>query len=168
MKKQSIGVSFHNIYDEIRKILFEARAKAWKAVNSAMVEAYWNVGRLIVEKEQVGKKRAAYGEAVLADISSRLTEEFGKGFDLTNLRKMRQFYLTFPKRDAARLESTKSQKRDPLRSELSWSHYRLLLRVENEQARLWYINEAADQRSSTRQLERQINAFYYERLNLSL
>ena len=129
-----------------------------------MVEAYWNVGRLIVEKEQGGEKRAAYGEAVLSELSNRLTAEFGQGFDLTNLRKMRQFYLMFPKRGAARLESAKAQKRDSLRPELSWTHYRLLLRVENKQAREWYMQEAVEERWSTRQLERQISALYYARL----
>lgn len=100
----------------------------------------------------------------MADISVRLTNEFGKGFDLTNLRKMRQFYLMFSKRGAVRLESAKPQKPDFLRRELTWTHYRLLLRVEDENAREWYMKEAAEQNWSSRQMERQINSFYYQRL----
>ncbi len=94
-----------------------------------MVQAYWQVGRLIVEDEQNGKHRAEYGKKVLAELAEWLTTEFGEGFDASNLRYMRQFYQAFPKCDA-------------LRHELSWTHYRLLLRVENEQARTWYMNEA--------------------------
>jgi predicted nuclease of restriction endonuclease-like (RecB) superfamily len=116
-----------------------------------MVTAYWNVGRLIVEDEQQGNTRAEYGKAILADLSKRLTDEFGKGFDERELRRIRQFYLVFPKWDA-------------LRPELTWTHYRLLIRVQNEQARLWYMNEAAEQTWSSRQLDRQISVLYYERL----
>lgn len=162
--RREIQASERILYSQIRDILHKARNKAYRSVNFIMVEAYWNVGRLIVEEEQKGQKRAAYGEAVLADLSDRLINEFGKGFDITNLRKMRQFYLMFSKRDAVRLESAEPQKRDSLRPELSWTHYRLLLRVENKEARIWYMNEAVDQNWSTRQLERQICAFYYERL----
>jgi predicted nuclease of restriction endonuclease-like (RecB) superfamily len=116
-----------------------------------MVTAYWNVGRLIVEDEQQGNTRAEYGKAILADLAKRLTDEFGKGFDERELRRIRQFYLVFPKWDA-------------LRPELTWTHYRLLIRVQNEQARLWYMNEAAEQTWSSRQLDRQISVLYYERL----
>ena len=116
-----------------------------------MVTAYWNIGRLIVEDEQQGHIRAEYGKSVLSDLSKRLTEEFGKGFTEANLRNMRQFYLCFPNCYA-------------LRSELTWTHYRLLIRVQNEKARLWYMNEAAEQTWSSRQLDRQISVLYYERL----
>jgi predicted nuclease of restriction endonuclease-like (RecB) superfamily len=167
------------LYHEIRAVLESARARAYHAVNAAMVQAYWHIGRLIVEHEQGGAKRAAYGEAVLNDLSRRLMAEFGRGFDITNLRKMRQFYRMFEIRDAVRLESGK-RKRDaarlasgvePIRhtacDELSWSHYRLLMQVENPAAREWYMNEAADQHWSTRQLDRQIAVLYYERLLVS-
>ena len=107
------------LFAEIRQILINARKTAYKAVNFAMVTAYWNIGRLIVEDEQQGNTRAEYGKAVLADLSVRLTEEFGKGFTEANLRNMRQFYLFFPNCYA-------------LRSELTWTHYRLLIRVQNE------------------------------------
>jgi predicted nuclease of restriction endonuclease-like (RecB) superfamily len=172
----SLARSAEPLYQEIRAVLESARAGVYRAVNAAMVQAYWQVGRLIVEHEQSGAKRAAYGEAVLDDLSRRLMAEFGCGFDVTNLRKMRQFYRMFEIRDAVRLESGKA-KRDaarlvsgvePIRhtvgDELSWSHYRLLMQVENPAAREWYMNEATDQHWSTRQLDRQISALYYERL----
>lgn len=136
---------------DIREVLLSARKTAYKAVNFAMVSAYWNVGRLIVEDEQHGQARAEYGKAVLAELSDKLTEEFGKGFDERELRRMRQFYCVFPKWDT-------------LRPELTWSHYRLLIKVKDEQARMWYMNEAADQTWSSRQLDRQISVLYYERL----
>ena len=147
---QTLSNSSH-LFAEIREVLVTARRTAYKAVNFAMVTAYWNVGRLIVEDEQKGNIRAEYGKAVLADLSKRLTDEFGKGFDERELRRIRQFYLVFPKWDA-------------LRPELTWTHYRLLIRVQNEQARLWYMNEAAEQTWSSRQLDRQISVLYYERL----
>lgn len=147
---QTLSASSH-LFAEIREVLVTARRTAYKAVNFAMVTAYWNVGRLIVEDEQKGHIRAEYGKAILADLSIRLTNEFGKGFDERELRRIRQFYLVFPKWDA-------------LRPELTWTHYRLLIRVQNEQARLWYMNEAAEQTWSSRQLDRQIAVLYYERL----
>ncbi len=141
----------NSLFASIREILASARQTAYKAVNFAMVTAYWNIGRLIVEDEQQGNARAEYGSAVLEELSIKLTEEFGKGFTTANLRNMRQFYLCF-------------QNCYTLRSELTWSHYRLLIRVQDEQARLWYMNEAAEQAWSSRQLDRQISVLYYERL----
>jgi len=116
-----------------------------------MVESYWQIGQLIVEEEQNGKERADYGPYLIAELSKRLTVDFGKGFTETNLRYMRMFFLTFPIRHA-------------LRDELTWTHYRLLTKVENERARTFYLTEAIEARWSTRQLERQINSFYYERI----
>lgn len=172
----SLARAAEPLYGEIRAVLEAARTGAYRAVNAAMMHAYWNVGRLILEHEQGGVKRAAYGEAVLDDLSRRLMAEFGRGFDITNLRKMRQFYRMFEIRDAVRLESGKT-KRDAARlvstvetirhtayDELSWSHYRLLMQVENPAAREWYMREAAEQHWSTRQLDRQISVLYYERL----
>ena len=142
----------------------KARSSAYRAVNLALVQAYWHVGYLIVEHEQEGKERAEYGKALLKELSGRLSGEFGKGFDVTNLRKMRQFYLLFSKRDAMSPDSMEIGKTHSLRGELSWTHYRLMLRVENDKAREWYMNEATDQNWSTRQLDRQISTLYYERL----
>ena len=115
-----------------------------------MVEAYWNIGKSIIE-EQGGNEKAEYGTGFLKELSKQMTQDFGKGFTVANLKNMRQFYLTFPNGYA-------------LRSELSWTHYRLLMRVENENAREFYMQEAVKSQWSTRQLERQINSFFYERL----
>ncbi len=139
------------LFNSIKDVLEKARSTAYRAVNVAMVLAYWEIGRLIVEDEQQGKQRADYGKAVLKELSMRLTKEYGKGFDESNLRYMRLFFNAFPIRDA-------------LRHELTWSHYRLLLRAENEEAREYYLKESIETHWSTRALERQINSFYYERL----
>jgi predicted nuclease of restriction endonuclease-like (RecB) superfamily len=157
-REELITTGNDTLYLSIRGVLESARSSAYRAVNAAMVEAYWQVGRLIVEHEQGGEKRAAYGEAVLADLSRRLTAEFGPGYTVTNLKYMRQFYTAFPIGHAVRDESP------ALPPELSWTHYRLLLRVADERAREWYMREAAAQHWSTRQLDRQISVLYYERL----
>jgi predicted nuclease of restriction endonuclease-like (RecB) superfamily len=165
-------------YELIAEALRTARLKAYRAVNFVMVEAYWNIGRMIVEEEQQGKERAEYGAFLIKNLSRRLGEEFGKGYDERNLRYFRQFFLSFPIRNAVRSESPDSHKTrslpdksegicHALRSELTWTHYRLLMRVEDEKARSYYLEEAVDQNWSTRALERQINSLYYERLLMS-
>ena len=113
----SLAGSAEPLYREIRAVLEAARTGAYRAVNTAMVQAYWQVGRLIVENEQGGRKRAAYGEAVLDDLSLRLTADFGRGFDVRNLRYMRQFYLAFPVDGAAAPDVPSSTNRNALRSE---------------------------------------------------
>lgn len=135
----------------LREIIQTARQQALRAVDAVQVQTCWRIGQHIVEFEQGGAARAAYGKRLLADLADRLTEEFGKGFDASNLRYMRLFYQAFSKCDA-------------LRHELSWTHYRSLLRVDDATARLWYMNEAVDQNWSTRALDRQIGTLYYERL----
>ena len=151
MNKQNISSKLsENIYSQIKQVLIQARATVLTTVNTAMVQAYWHVGKLI-DETQGGEERAAYGDELLKSISVRLTKEFGKGFDASNLRNMRMFYLSFPKCDA-------------LRHELSWTHYRALIRVSNPKAREYYAKEAAAGKWSTRQLERQIATQYYERL----
>lgn len=137
-------------YEEIKNILVTARNKVYQTANFTMVEAYWNIGKSIIE-EQGGNEKAEYGTGLLKELSKQMTQDFGKGFTVSNLKNMRQFYLTFPNGYA-------------LRSELSWTHYRLLMRVENENAREFYMQEAVKSQWSTRQLERQINSFFYERL----
>ena len=163
-------------FDEsIAEVLRTARSNAYRAVNFVMVEAYWNVGRMIVEEEQHGKERAEYGEALLRGLSKRLNEDFGRGFGVSNLFAFRQFYLAFPIFRAVRgiFGNHEFDGHEPssissgLRRELTWTHYRLLIRVEGSEAREWYMNEAADQNWSTRALERQINSLYYERLLIS-
>lgn len=135
----------------LRELIQNSRDQARRAVDQIQVHTCWRVGYHIVEFEQGGAVRAAYGKRLLADLAERLTAEFGKGFDASNLRYMRLFYKVFPNCDA-------------LRHELSWTHYRALLRVENDEARQWYMHEAADQHWSTRALDRQIGTLYYERL----
>jgi len=120
-----IVLSEKEVYSNIRTVLANARQKAYSAIKLAMVEAYWEIGRQI---EQAVGDRAEYGKGLLQYISIRLTKEFGKGFDETNLRKMRQFYQTFPIQDALRLE-------------LSWTHYRLLMKVNEPKRREFYLNE---------------------------
>lgn len=141
-------------YREIKAILQNARNKTYQAINTAMVETYWQIGKRIVEQEQHGENRAAYGESILKKLSKILLSEFGKGFSYANLRNFRQFYLTYP--DIKNCYA--------LRSKLSWTHHRLIMRVENEEARLYYIKECEAQSWSTRVLERNINSQYYMRL----
>jgi predicted nuclease of restriction endonuclease-like (RecB) superfamily len=141
-------------YLSIKGILEKARSTAYRAVNVAMVQAYWEIGRIIVEEEQKGAERAEYGKGLIKELSRRLTKDYGRGFDESNLRNMRLFYQTFPNCDA-------------LRHELSWTHYRLLLRIEKEEARNFYMLESVKNNWSTRELERQINSLLYERLALS-
>ena len=146
--------SFQQTYERIKAILSEARARAYRAINTAMVAAYWEIWRVIVEQQQQGQQRAEYGKALLEELSSRLKSDFGKGFDPSNLAKMRAFYLAYPILDA-------------VRPELSWTHYRLLLRVDKAEARAFYEAEAVNARWSTRELERQIHSLLFERLALS-
>mgnify|MGYP001244577531 CR=1 FL=1 len=197
-----------NFYEDIKQILDKARSAAFRTVNFLMVESYWNIGRLIVEEEQKGKKRAEYGKYLIKELSESLTKDFGKGFDVSNLRYIRLFYLAFPISDAVRhtfkyeknsnihavSDESKKQKnkklnavssqfpeqsiqdaarhefvdlKSYLRPELSWTHYRILLKLEKEEARYFYMNEAANSNWSTRELERQINSLLFERLALS-
>jgi predicted nuclease of restriction endonuclease-like (RecB) superfamily len=162
-------------YQSIAEILQNARRNTYHAINFTMVEAYWNVGRMIVEEEQKGKATASYGEALIRNLSARLTIDFGKGFNISNVFAFRQFYLSFSKfrtvrgisaNDVLGVENPRSTP-SILRRELSWSHYRLLIRIEKEKVREWYMSEAAEQNWSTRALERQINSLYYERLIMS-
>jgi len=204
-------LTINKTYKAVKEILEAARSTAYRAVNFAMVQAYWNIGRVIVEEEQRGKATAGYGEYLIKELAECLTKEFGKGFTISNIKYFRQFYLSFSighavrgqsqssgkivnalrsqslpdkihhalrdesvstqKADAVRHTSITSQKshalRDELpfvRQELSWTHYRLLLKVERPDVRKFYLDECIASNWSTRQLERQINSFYYERL----
>jgi len=148
-----------DFFDAVANIIRAAHKKAFRTINKVMVEAYWDVGRMIVEEEQQGQERAEYGAFLISNLSLRLTDEFGKGYTETNLRYFRQFYATFPALSFAEI-------RHALRDELTWTHYRLLLRVENPEARSWYLDEAAAQNWNTRDLNRQINSLYYERLHM--
>ena len=144
---EGAALSHTDLHQAIRSLLLTTRAQVRQTVNTAMVQTYWHIGRMIVEDEQGGQKRAAYGKQVLPELAKRLSEEFGAGFDVSNLRNMRQFFQSFPIRDALRLE-------------LSWTHYRSLIRIDYPQARDWYAKEAAEQGWSVRALDRQISTLY--------
>jgi predicted nuclease of restriction endonuclease-like (RecB) superfamily len=140
-----------DLHQAIRALLLAARVQVRQTVNTAMVQTYWHIGRMIVEDEQGGQKRAAYGKQVLPELAKRLSEEFGSGFSVQSLWKYRQFYQCFPILSA-------------LRRELTWTHYKSLLRIESLAAREWYAKEAVEQGWSVRALDRQISTLYYERL----
>jgi predicted nuclease of restriction endonuclease-like (RecB) superfamily len=139
---------------DIREILAKARQNAYTAINFSMIQAYWQIGKRIVEQEQQGEKRAVYGEQVLKELSIALTTEFGKGFSSSNLRNFRQFYLTYPDEQICYTVCSK----------LTWSHNRLIMRVDDPKARNWYLTEAAQQGWSVRVLDRNIDTLYYQRL----
>jgi len=148
MKKEIMNRRF---YENVKNVLVKARGNIYRTINFEMVTAYWDVGRLIIEEEQKGKQKSDYGEYLLKNLSSSLTRDFGNGFSEQSLRNMRQFYRIFP------IRST-------LWSELTWSHYKILIRVENENARKFYGDECVKSNWSVRALERQVYSFYYERL----
>ncbi len=151
---QALTVLPPDLLASLRDLIAQSRQQVLRAVDSVQVMTYWQIGQHIVEFEQQGENRAVYGARLLPQLAQQLSQEFGKGFDATNLRHMRAFYFAFPIRDA-------------VRRELGWTHYRLLLRVQNEQARQWYVSETISQNWSSRALERQIGSMYYERLLLS-
>lgn len=149
-----LTVNIDVLLGQLRGLIAEARTQAMRTVDVIQVRTCWEIGRHIVEFEQGGQARATYGKKLLPRLAESLTREFGRGFDVTNLRHMRGFYLAFPIRDT-------------VRRELSWSHYRSLLRVSNKEARAWYTNEAALHNWSVRALDRQIGTLYFERLLIS-
>lgn len=139
---------------EIKQTIAQARQKAYAAINTAMVEAYWNIGRQIVTEEQNGKDRATYGKEIIKNISKELTAEFGKGFSERNIRNFRQFYITFPNIEIWQTLSAK----------LSWSHFQLVLKISDPKAQEYYLTEAAANMWSVRTLDRNIATMYYQRL----
>jgi len=143
-------LSTNELFIAIKEIINQSRLKIFRAANSALLQSYWQIGKLIVEDEQQGKLRAAYGKETLKNLSIQLTLEFGKGFDESNLRNIRSFYKSFPIRDA-------------LRHELSWTHYRLLSRLDTEERKRFYISESITSNWNSRELQRQINSLSYER-----
>ena len=152
-----MGVS-NNYINEVKEILKNARQKAYTAVNSAMVEAYWKIGRRIVEEEQSGRERAEYGKEILQNLSKELTEEFGKGYSYRTLREIRQFYLMFSDFEKWRTVSAK----------LTWSHFQKVLRISDKKARIFYLTEAAENMWSVRTLDRNISTLYYNRIVASI
>ena len=147
-----------NYINEIKTILKNARQEAYTAVNLAMVEAYWKIGRRIVEEEQSGRERAEYGKEIIKNLSKELTEEFGKGFGERNIRNIRQFYVLF-----SDYEKWKS-----LISKLTWTHIQKVLRVSDEKVRIFYLTEAAENMWSVRTLDRNISTLYYNRIVASI
>lgn len=167
---------------EVRQIVQAARNQSYRAINVMQIVSNWLIGQKIVVQEQMGKDKADYGKHVIEIVSAALTEEFGKGYSETNIKSMRKFYLIFSNlqirqavpAELKRLINQKGQALPaelentiPLFPQLSWTHYERLMRVENETARLWYLNEAAKQMWSYRTLDRNISTQYYERLLLS-
>lgn len=143
MVSDSYNLDFGKVYKEVKNTLEEARSKAYSSVNFYMVQAYWQIGKIINEAQD-GSERAEYGKELMNELSKKLTNDYGKGFDKSNLSRMRKFYSLFNNVDA-------------LRQELSWTHYRLIIKVDDERKRNFYIDECIKSNWSTRQLERQIN-----------
>lgn len=145
--------TMNHIFENIKELVIASRNKVYYTVNTEMLHLYWNIGKIIVDIQN-GEERASYGDAVLEELSKKLTDEFGKGFSIINLRRMRKFYSLFP------IRST-------LLNELSWSHYLSLIKIEEEGKRNFYLHECINSKWSVRELQRQIDSLLYERLTLS-
>ncbi len=141
----------NSLFSAVAKLITETRQIAYRSSNAILIHTYWQKGQVIVEDEQGGKHKAEDGKAVLKNLSVQLTLEFGKGFDESNLRNIRQFYLAFPIRDA-------------LRPELSWTHYRIISRIENEAFRAQYMLHSIESNWDTRTLQRNIKTQYFSRV----
>lgn len=154
---------------DIQEILNTAKQQAYSAVNTAMVQAYWLIGKRIIEEEQNGEDKAKYGAYIIENLSKVLTANFGKGFSVQSLKNFRQFYLVFKDMSIGSTVWSQSEhsKSSTLWSRLSWSHYKVLMRVSNSEARAYYIKEAAENSWSVRTLDRNISTQYYDRLLLS-
>ena len=143
----------NNIFDNIKDLVINSRNKVYQTVNTEMLNLYWNIGKAIMEIQQ-GDERASYGDAVLEKLSQKLTNEFGKGFSKRNLERMRKFYICFP------IATTVS-------SQLSWSHYLELIKIDEDPKRNFYIKETINSKWSVRELQRQRDSLLYERLTIS-
>ena len=143
---------FNSFFDNIKDLVMNSRNKVYQTVNTEMLNLYWNIGKAIMEIQQ-GDERASYGDAVLEKLSRKLTNEFGKGFSKRNLERMRKFYICFP------IATT-------LSSQLSWSHYLELIKIDEEDKRNFYFNECINSKWSVRELGRQRDSLLYERLTI--
>lgn len=141
------------VFNDIKELIINSRNKVYQTVNTEMLNLYWNIGKMIMEIQH-GDERASYGDTVLLKLSKKLTDEFGKGFSKRNLERMRKFYVCFP------IATT-------LLSQLSWSHYLELIKIDDETKRNFYIKEAINSKWSVRELQRQRDSLLYERLTLS-
>ena len=166
MPQKIVQSSYNELLNKVSKIMEEARQKTVRQINTVMVETYWHVGRLILEEEQRGKQRAEYGEELIKKLSQDLIKKFGKGFTTANLWNMRQFYSIYPKLYALRREF-RDNKLYALRKQLSWTHFRILMRLDDPLIRQFYEIETVKNSWSSRELERQINSLLFERLALS-
>jgi len=140
---------------DIRDLLHAGRETAYRSVNTLMVKTYWQIGKRIIEQEQNGKARAGYGEQLIVALSRYLTDCFGKGFSIANLKNIRQFYQVFPDINELATQCV---------ANLGWSQLRLIMRLDNEKERQYYLQEASSQNWSARLLERNIRSGYYRRL----
>jgi predicted nuclease of restriction endonuclease-like (RecB) superfamily len=157
MDNQSVEISKRDgeFYVEVRTLLQRARGNAYRAVNTIMVETYWQIGRRIVEQEQHGQNRAGYGDYLITSLSRYLSDTFGKGFSVANLKNIRQFYVAFPDLDQLATQCV---------ANLTWTNIRLIMRLDNKAEREYYIKESSEQNWSSRLLERNIKSGYYRRL----
>ena len=153
MEKNIINIDAH-VIDDIRTIITRARNKAYQSINETLIRSNWEIGKRIVEEEQLGKQRADYGIQLIKSISQQLTTEFGSGYGVRNLAYFKQLYQYFPDWEILHMRVQNH----------SWSHLRCILRVDDAQARLWYIQEAAEQMWSVRTLDRNVASQYYYRL----
>ena len=156
MTNKATQISDNSLYNKISSILEESRKFVATTVNTAMVQTYFEIGRLIVEEEQHGNVRAEYGKETLKNLSIKLTANYGKGFSVTNLKQMRDFYLTYQIRQTVSDQFT-----------LSYSHYLFLMRIENPEERKFYEIESSQNNWSLRELKRQFDSALFERLSLS-
>jgi predicted nuclease of restriction endonuclease-like (RecB) superfamily len=176
MKNEITNNNITQLFDKVVKILEQAKSNVIQAVNSNMVLAYWLIGKEIVNEFQAGKERAEYGMNLLQDLSDKLTMKYGKGYSVPNLQNFRKFYLAFADRfEIQYLPGTISEReqiqyplgtisKNPFNSNLSWSHYRALMRVKNTEARNYYEKEAAECGWNKRELERHIHSQHFERM----
>lgn len=149
-----IPIEEKQFYEDVRGILLQARELAYKSASSIMTRAYWNVGKRIVEQELLGKERAKYGSYLIKNLSKELSDEFGTGFSVANLKNCRQFYLAFPQ-DSYGYTMMKN---------VPWSHLRNIMRISDEEERNFYLNEVSNENWTVRTLERNIKSGYYKRM----
>lgn len=151
---ESVTIDEKQFYEDVKKLLLDARELAYSNASAIMTQAYWNVGKRIVEQEQRGERKARYGACLIKNLSKELSDEFGTGFSVANLRNCRQIYLTFPKDSYGFNMLTK----------IPWSHLRDIMRIQDEDERNFYLNEVANESWSVKTLERNIKSGYYKRM----
>lgn len=164
---QLTTLAIDTLYQRVSSYIYQAKQNVLRSIDSELLKAYWNIGKEIIEEEQKGAERAEYGKAIVQQLSKRLMKEFGKGYGKSTLADIRKFYLTYSKDDSSIFHTLCGKSNVPLYSELSWSHYRLLMRINSEKSRAFYEIEAIQNKWSVRELERQISSLLFERLSKS-